>query len=202
MDRHEVTNARFKACVHAGRCKPPQLVSSHLRAHYFDDPMFADYPVIFVEWQQASAFCSFARGRLPTEAEWERAARGTDGRHAYPWGDGAPDCTHANLGGPASCIGDTDRVGRRPEGASPYGALDMAGNVWEWTSDWYDPGYYPSSPKVDPTGPAKGTMRVMRGGCFESGADTLRSTCRKPELPSTWAYNVGFRCVYPSKGGK
>ncbi len=100
------------------------------------------------------------------------------------------------MGGPGSCVGDTDRVGRRPEGASAFGVADMAGNVWEWTADWYDPVYYEHSPSSDPEGPASGALKVMRGGCFVSGADSLRVSCRKAELPSTWAYNVGVRCAY------
>ena len=99
-------------------------------------------------------------------------------------------------------MGDTDRVGRRPAGASPYGALDLAGNVWEWTADWYDPGYYPASPGVDPRGPARGTLRVVRGGCFRSEADAVRSTCRRAELPGTWAPNLGFRCAYGALPGR
>lgn len=194
MDRYEVTNARYRTCVDAGGCKPPSLASSNRRGHYFDDPMFADYPVIFVSWTQARAFCAFAGGRLPTEAEWERAAVGDDGPRTYPWGDSVPDCSKANFAG---CVGDTDRVGRRPDGRSPYGAFDMAGNVWEWTADWYDAGYYRVSPASDPTGPATGTLKVMRGGCWVSGASSLRTTCRKASLPESWAPNVGFRCVYP-----
>jgi sulfatase modifying factor 1 len=193
MDRHEVTNARYQACVRAGACAPPSLASSNARAHYFDNPVFADYPVIFVSWQQAGQFCAFAGGRLPSEAEWERAAAGSDPR-TYPWGESPPDCAKANFAG---CVGDTDRVGRRTAGRSPDGALDMAGNVWEWTADWYDAGYYRASPGQDPTGPASGTLKVMRGGCWVSGENTLRTTCRKAELPASWAPNVGFRCVYP-----
>lgn len=212
MDRFEVTNARYHACVDGGKCAPPRLGSSHLREGYFADVQFADYPVIFVDQGQAETFCKAEGGRLPTEAEWERAARGPDesngdhGPRTFPWGEKAPDCTLANMGGPGSCVGDTDRVGRRPEGASPYGVNDMAGNVWEWTSDWYEADYYQKSPAANPHGPEKGRLKVMRGGCWVSGADSLRTTCRKAELPSTWAYNVGFRCVYPastvgSKGG-
>ena len=205
MDRFEVTNARYRACVDSGACKPPQSRASHLRPGYFDDAAFADYPVIFVDHAQAETFCKAEGGRLPTEAEWERAARGTDvsAPHTFPWGEKQPDCTLANMGGAGSCVGDTDRVGRRPEGASPYGAMDMAGNVWEWTSDWYGADFYASegAKKPDPRGPSEGRLKVMRGGCWVSGADSLRSTCRKAELPSTWAYNVGFRCVYPTKGG-
>jgi len=194
MDRYEVTNGRYQACVGAGACSAPSLFSSATRAHYFDDPAFADYPVIFVSWAQAKAFCSFAGGRLPTEAEWERAAAGSDAPRTYPWGESPPDCSKANFAG---CVGDTDRVGRRPAGQSPYGAFDMAGNVWEWTSDWYDAAYYRTSPSQDPTGPASGTLKVMRGGCWVSGAVSLRTTCRKASLPDAWAPNVGFRCVYP-----
>jgi formylglycine-generating enzyme required for sulfatase activity len=94
-------------------------------------------------------------------------------------------------------VGDTDRVGRRVAGQSPFGAFDMAGNVWEWTADWYDAGYYARSPQQNPVGPDKGTLKVMRGGCWMSTENSLRTTCRKAELPKQWAPNVGFRCVYP-----
>ncbi len=192
MDRYEVTNARYHACVVAGACAPPALAGSRRRAHYFENPMFADYPVIQVSWSQASSFCAFAGGRLPTEAEWERAAAGSDGR-TYPWGETAPDCARANFAG---CVEDTDRVGRRSAGKSPYGVFDMAGNVWEWTADWYEAGYYGRSASLDPPGPASGTLKVLRGGCWMSGVNLLRTTCRKAELPDSWAPNVGFRCVY------
>jgi formylglycine-generating enzyme required for sulfatase activity len=194
LDRYEVTNARYQACVRAEACTSPSLQSSNARTHYFDDPAFADYPVIFVAWKQAQAFCAFAGGRLPTEAEWERAAAGSESPRTYPWGESPPDCSKANFAG---CVGDTDRVGRRPAGQSPYGAFDMAGNVWEWTADWYDATYYHQSPGQDPTGPAQGTLKVMRGGCWVSGVSTLRTTCRKASLPDAWAPNVGFRCAYP-----
>jgi formylglycine-generating enzyme required for sulfatase activity len=193
MDRYEVTNARYQACVSAGTCAPPSLASSNARGHYFDDPRFADYPVIHVSWKQAVQFCAFAGGRLPSEAEWERAAAGSDAPRTYPWGDSPPDCAKANFAG---CVGDTDRVGRRVAGQSPYGAFDMAGNVWEWTADWYEASYYAHSPGRDPVGPASGTLKVMRGGCWVSGENSLRTTCRKAELPDLWAPNVGFRCVY------
>ena len=194
MDRYEVSNARYTACVEAGVCSTPALTSSFTRPEYFGNHAFADYPVIHISWSQADAFCAWAGGRLPSEAEWERAARGTADARVFPWGDEAPDCTRANFGG---CVGDTDRVGRRPAGQSPYGAFDMAGNVWGWVADWYDAGYYRMSPSQDPTGPASGTLKVMRGGCWVSGVSSLRTTCRKASLPDAWAPNVGFRCVYP-----
>jgi eukaryotic-like serine/threonine-protein kinase len=193
IDRYEVTNARYAACVRAGACSAPALLSSFKRPEYFGALEFSDYPVIHVSWGQAATFCSWAGGRLPTEAEWERAARGTADSRTFPWGDGPPDCNKANFAG---CVGDTDRVGRRPAGQSPYGVFDMAGNVWEWTADWYEAGYYSRSPDQDPTGPDMGHMKVMRGGCWVSGTSSLRSTCRKAELPDLWAPNVGFRCAY------
>ena len=194
MDRYEVTNARYAACVQAEVCSPPALTSSFKRPAYFGVAEFADYPVVHVSWGQANAFCAWAGGRLPTEAEWERAARGTADARTFPWGDSAPDCNKANFAG---CVGDTDRVGRRPAGQSPYGAFDMAGNVWEWTADWYEAAYYSRSPEQEPKGPDMGHLKVMRGGCWVSGANSLRATCRKAELPGLWAPNVGFRCVYP-----
>ena len=198
IDRHEVTNRRYAECVRAGACKPPALGSSRHRKEYFGDPRFADYPVIFVNWKQARTFCRHAGGRLPSEAEWEKAARGAQiEERSYPWGNEPPSCALANLGGPGSCVGDADRVGRRLLGQSPYGALDMAGNVWEWVEDWYDAKYYSKSPGADPRGPETGRLKVMRGGCWVSTADTLRVSCRKAELPSTWAHKVGFRCAYP-----
>jgi formylglycine-generating enzyme required for sulfatase activity len=203
LDRVEVTNGRYRRCVAAGACTPPALPNSHRRARYHGDPAWDDYPVIFVSWEQAERFCRFAGGRLPTEAEWEKAARGpAPEAREYPWGDAAPDCARANLGGPGSCAGDTDRVGRRPAGASPFGALDMAGNVWEWVADWYAPDAYRLAAIRDPRGPSGGTMRVMRGGCWESGASSLRVSCRKAELPAAWGDNVGFRCAYPAGGGR
>jgi len=201
LDRYEVTNRRYSACEKSGACSPPSLLSSHVRKSYYRNPEFADYPVVFVSWQQANTFCQHAGGRLPTEAEWEHAAKGdAPSTRVYPWGNEAPDCSKANLGGPGSCIGDTDRVGRRPLGASPFGAMDMAGNVWEWTADWYGASYYEKSPGRNPRGPEHGSLKVMRGGCWLSGADSLRVSCRKAELPATWAYNVGFRCAYPGEG--
>ncbi|MBI5548321.1 MAG: SUMF1/EgtB/PvdO family nonheme iron enzyme [Deltaproteobacteria bacterium] len=202
LDRYEVTNARYRECVKSGGCTAPALPTSHRRPHYFDSSAFDDYPVILVSWHQAEQFCRFAGGHLPTEAEWEKAARGAAPEtRRYPWGDQEPDCRLANLGGSASCVGDTDRVGRRPAGASPFGAFDMAGNVWEWVGDWYAADYYRTSPARDPRGPEKGSLKVMRGGCWESGASSLRVSCRKAELPAAWADNVGVRCAYPAASG-
>jgi formylglycine-generating enzyme required for sulfatase activity len=142
IDKTEVTNAMYARCVSDGTCQPPSKSSSFSHLNYFGDAMYADFPVIYVDWNQASAYCRWAEGRLPTEAEWERAARGT-GWGFYPWGIAAPACSLANYWSESDiCVGDTTAVGSYPSGASPVGALDMAGNVWEWVNDWYGESYY------------------------------------------------------------
>ena len=191
IDKYEVTNARYQACVDAGACEPPQEAGSYTRDAYFGNPEFANYPVIQVTWHQATAFCAWEGARLPTEAEWEKAARGTDGR-MYPWGDQAPTQELANFD---KNVGDTTPVGSYPAGASPYGVMDMAGNVWEWVSDWYDSAYYSQSPTDNPQGPATGGSRVLRGGSWSLDSD-VRSTYRSYYSPSRWSgYYGGFRCA-------
>ncbi|MFL5306200.1 MAG: formylglycine-generating enzyme family protein [Polyangia bacterium] len=176
IDRTEVTRAAYGRCVEAGRCRPPALADGD-----------ANLPVTNVDWTDAQAYCKFAGGRLPTEAEWEKAARGTDGRE-YPWGNDA-DCVKANWGsfeGEGPCAGKNPghpvNVGSYPGGASPYGAEDMGGNVWEWVADKYD---------------ASGERRVVRGGSCCSFFVGPRAPNRNGWAPGHRDGDLGFRCVGP-----
>ena len=196
IDKYEVTNARYQACVAAGGCTAPGSVDSTTRSPYYGTSTYADYPVIQVNWHQASAFCAWAGRRLPTEAEWEKAARGSSDTRTYPWGSSVPDCVKLNYR-PASgaCVGDTSRVGSYPSGMSPYGVLDMAGNVHEWVNDWYDGSYYSVSPGSNPQGPATGEHRVLRGGSWSFNDNGVRSAFRYGGYPDNRISLVGFRCV-------
>ncbi|GIK71666.1 MAG: hypothetical protein BroJett021_06540 [Chloroflexota bacterium] len=185
----EVTNAQYARCVAAGACSAPDN-------SYWQDPAYGQHPVTDVDWNQAAAYAQWVGGRLPTEAEWEKAARGTDGR-TYPWGDEQPDSSLANCCG---FVNDTTPVGSYPAGASPYGALDMAGNVWEWTADWYDSGYYSQSPAQNPTGPAGGDYRVLRGGSFYVDSAFVRVAGRRRYNLDLRSWNLGFRVASSSPG--
>lgn len=202
IDKFEVTNAQFTAFLnqteeHATDRAPWYgNAESGIRVEEVDgnwQPMagFEQHPIVSVSWSGAAAYCAFVGGRLPTEAEWEKAARGADG-NLYPWGNQFEECTYANSYG---CAVDTMPVGSYPAGASPYGALDMAGNVFEWTADWYDSQYYTNSPAENPTGPETGTDRVIRGGSYYTYETDLRTAFRLFSNPHSAARYTGFRCV-------
>ncbi len=191
IDRTEVTNGQYKQCEAAGACTAPYPTSSYSREAYYRHPRYANFPVINVTWDNAVAYCEWAGKRLPTEAEWEKAARGVDGR-IYPWGDSPPDDTVANYGGNE---GDTEEVGSYPEGASPYGVLEMAGNVWEWVADRYDVKYYQASPSHNPTGPNAGPERVVRGGSWLYPGRRIRAAYRNSRTPDFRDGTTGFRCA-------
>lgn len=208
MDQVEVTNGMYNLCVQAGECRPPAQPRSDNRAEYFGNPEFQDYPVVLVAWYYANAYCQWAGRRLPTEAEWERAARGDDKRN-FPWGDELPNQYNSNS---SNIVGDTTRVGSYAEGASPFGILDLAGNVAEWVADRYRPDSYGRAPFENPMGPSEGdvfnNLRVIRGGSFQDDWTKLRLANRSfqpgpdPSAQLTddayyghYSVLIGFRCV-------
>ncbi len=189
---HEVTNEMYARCVAAGGCMPIQALASGPTSHY-DDPAYADHPVVGVDWLMARDYCVWAGGRLPTEAEWELAARGTESLR-YPWGSEPPACDRVNMFG-CQMPPDTMQVGSYALGNSPYGVWDMAGNVWEWVNDWYDEDYYVLSPASNPLGPYYGELKVARGGGLYSEPVQMRAAARVGANPHRAYDDVGFRCV-------
>jgi len=192
IDRTEVTNAMYAKCVaDKDACTPPSAERSDKRDNYYGVSEFDSYPVVYVNWGQANAYCLWAERRLPTEAEWEKAARGTDGR-TYPWGSESPNAKLLNY---KANVGDTTEGGKYPDGASIYGAYDMAGNVWEWVNDWYGETYYQSSPASNPLGLDIDVFRVYRGGSWNSDDNSVRSAYRYGSGSSGTSDELGFRCA-------
>ncbi len=201
LDIYEVTNEQFAAFLNQQGNQVEDGVpwldnlAIEVRIHqrngvWSPDPGYADHPAVEITWYGANAYCAWRGARLPTEAEWEKAARGTDGRD-FPWGDGI-SCDLAQYG---ECGGQTLPVGSFPAGVSPYGIHDMAGNAWEWTADWYAADYYLVSPSENPPGPAEGAFKVTRGGAWFYVADHQRTTFRNHARPSVSYSYVGFRCA-------
>ena len=194
IDQTEITNKMYSLCVEASACKKPLKMGTDTRVKYYGDPEYENYPVVNVEWNMANSYCEWVGRRLPTEAEWEKAARGVDGR-GYPWGNEI-DCTFANYYGPGvACIGDTTKVGSYPNGASIYGALDMVGNVWEWVADLYDQNYYSNSPITNPLGADEADTRIARGGSWANSGSEVHSYFRHARESSFSDDEFGFRCA-------
>lgn len=203
IDKYEVSNAQFALCVQAGACETPYYQRSVTRTEYYADPEFSDYPRVAVSWFEAQEYCNWAGGRLPSEAEWVRAARGEDQR-VYPWGDELPNCNLANTLDENTghmCVGDTASVGSYPLGASPFGVMDLAGNAWEWMADWYHKDYYSFSPRENPQGPEIGGTKVVHGGGFDYSWKHSRIAYTSDHDPKEHKIGFGFRCVMDSFEG-
>jgi serine/threonine-protein kinase len=204
VDQTEITNSMYAACVAAGACTTPAQGNSNSRADYYDNPAYADYPVVHVSRQAAAAYCQWAGRRLPTEAEWEKAARGSDGR-IVPWGDALGDfranfCDRScAFNWAAMAIDDSQQelgpVGSYPQGASPFGALDMVGNAYEWALDEYDAFYYDGMPATNPVNPPASNEAVIRGGSWFDRSAFIRAANRVNVDATLAGDNVGFRCV-------
>ncbi|MGE3062126.1 MAG: formylglycine-generating enzyme family protein [bacterium] len=192
MMKYEVTNKQYKKfCDETGRSYPPDP-GFNGTSYYFTN--YPEYPVVNVSWNDAKAYCAWAGLRLPTEAEWEKAARGTDSRK-YPWGDGEPGTNRCNYTGTEDGYRYTSPIGSYERGRSPYGCYDMSGNVWEWSNDWYGESYYRTSEYKNPKGPSSGSYRVFRGSSWRGNGYGIRTAYRNSGNPANMYYGNGFRCA-------
>ena len=187
MDQVEITNSMYLKCMKANGCTRP--ASDNIR---YDKWVYRDHPITYITWYQADEYCRWANRRLPTEAEWEKAGRGTDGLK-YPWGNEGPNARLANFD--QADIHEAVSAYRYPLGASPYGVLNMSGNVREWVMDWFDPLYYTYSPYANPLGPATGTERSLRGGSYNENQRQIRVFSRFNHEPQSAGLSRGFRCA-------
>lgn len=192
IDKFEVTNGRFAKYVETIQSEPPWGFTDK------ETPVIhAERPVRWVNWMDAMGYCLWLGKRLPTEAEWEKAARGTDER-TYPWGNDPPTPVHAVYGVKEGGAETVSVIGNHHMGQSPYGAQDLAGNLYEWVIDWYAEDFYSSfinSPAINPRGPSEGTAKVQRGGSYINTPYRLRSSFRTKGDPTEQDPNVGFRCA-------
>ena len=201
IDKYEVTNGRYVTFVKETGHRVPQNPKNPTRNLWQGDTIaesLADRPVVNVDWADAEAYCKWAGKRLPTEAEWEKAAKGNhDWR--FPWGNVEPTAKHLNYN--QHWIGEKTLmpVGSYEAGKSPYGVYDMAGNVWEWVNDWYDPRFYEKSPNKNPKGPETGTKRVVRGAGWQNETPTVRIFTRVDSDPTVRNESTGFRCARDAK---
>ncbi len=187
MDRVEVTNAMYKGCVVAKACALP--AGDNIA---YDQWAYRNHPITYITWFQAAEYCQWAGRRLPTEAEWEKAARGTDER-LYSWGNTKPNARLANFD--ETMIHEAVSSFRYPLGASPYGVLNTSGNVREWVADWYDPNYYHVSPYANPKGPDTGTERSLRSGSYNEDKREVAVYRRYRHEPQSAGLSRGFRCA-------
>jgi len=193
MDIFQVTNGMYAECVKAGACSPPVSPISFSRPAYHGDPAYDAYPVVMVSWDDAVDYCAWAGKRLPTEAQWEYAARGGLEGKRYAWGDAISGdlANYWNSGDPED--NDTNAVGSYP--ANGYGLYDTTGNLWEWVNDWFSETYYGESPVQDPPGPETGYNRILRGGSWDGSPDLVRVSGRGRLFPTLRSFYHGFRCA-------
>jgi iron(II)-dependent oxidoreductase len=199
IDRDEVSLGEYVAFLRQRKNHPPEelqrLIWHVISVHSVPDQTLARWPALYVTWQDAMAFCEARGKRLPTEAEWEKAARGPNG-NLFPWGEAAPDGRHAMFGQHhVHEIPILSSVDSYPEGESPYGLRHMAGNVAEWTQDWFGFDYYAYMPEQNPPGPTSGRYKSVRGGSWKSKPNMLRTATRGGSPPDQRSATIGFRCA-------